>query len=547
MRLPPHLAPWAAQLALLDTACATALGPVVRGVDALLGGEPHTARPHGEHDGYDGLTNRGHPERLLMSEWLLAEEAPEEFLRRAAQRELLHLAPAHKSRARRGRIAVLADTGPSQLGAARLVQLAALLVAHRRAEARGAGLLLGVLGGQPGAWHDGELPGQLSAWLGERSPFEPDPLRIADWAEGLDRDDELWILAGGPLAAHPAVRRHRVLRTAEAAWSDAGATAVTARLDGHEIRLPLPEPAVSVRILRGDGWRRATPMVPRALPGAGDGPLVFPGNGPRLAIGSYDPPELVTVALPREPDHAVHALPRRHPLPGRPLAACQYGRRLLVLVRTGPYLRLHTVGRPLPVADEFQVTARDLYPDDHDAAELEPLLGDEYGLLLRRAGTWWRLRWQGRPTEAPEILWALPGEAPREVNLAHRPGSQAAGMRIVLGPQGTYAWSPDGREWRFSAPDGDHPASRRSEAGEVVHGAVLLAGHAHLVTRSAAGQLLRLRGPVRDAVLTRWSGSPDPPAVHPSRPLVAVRRPSGSVEVGDVLTGKPLLVLRGRS
>ena len=50
----------------------------------------------GELRGYDGLTRRGSPERLLISEWLLATEAPDEFVRRAAFNEQAFLRPAFR-------------------------------------------------------------------------------------------------------------------------------------------------------------------------------------------------------------------------------------------------------------------------------------------------------------------------------------------------------------------------------------------------------------------------------------------------------------------
>src|SRR5205814_2319608 len=66
----------------------------------------------GEIDGLDGLARRGSYERLLLSEWLLLDEAPDEFLRRAAASEhaFLHLQRRQPGRTRRS-IALL-DAGP---------------------------------------------------------------------------------------------------------------------------------------------------------------------------------------------------------------------------------------------------------------------------------------------------------------------------------------------------------------------------------------------------------------------------------------------------
>src|ERR1044072_224038 len=73
-QLPPPLAPWASLLDLFPHELAVALGPWVQRLDRAIGPMrvPHGAG-QGEPDGYDGLTRRGLYERLLVSEWLLAE------------------------------------------------------------------------------------------------------------------------------------------------------------------------------------------------------------------------------------------------------------------------------------------------------------------------------------------------------------------------------------------------------------------------------------------------------------------------------------------
>ena len=86
MNLPPALAPWAPFLADFPLDVGAALGLLAQRIAALLGpgGEDGNAN-EGEVDGYDGLTRRGLPERMLLSDWLLADEAPDEWARRAAQ------------------------------------------------------------------------------------------------------------------------------------------------------------------------------------------------------------------------------------------------------------------------------------------------------------------------------------------------------------------------------------------------------------------------------------------------------------------------------
>src|SRR5262249_35924750 len=156
--------------------------PLIRGLDRLVAErEPVTAR-EGVMDGFEGLARRGHPELLLASEWLLADEAPMEFLRRAGEGGLLHLAPALRTTRDRGRGAVIAGLGPGQAGAGRLVQFAALIVLHRRALVRGSELAVGLLGAtRPGEWQTGELRPMLGRWLRARQPTEPQAAEVAKW------------------------------------------------------------------------------------------------------------------------------------------------------------------------------------------------------------------------------------------------------------------------------------------------------------------------------------------------------------------------------
>ncbi|GAA3001494.1 hypothetical protein GCM10020229_12110 [Kitasatospora albolonga] len=83
--------------------------------------------------------------------------------------ELLYTAPEFTTPAVRGRMVALVDAGPAQAGAGRLVQLAALLVLHRRAAAHGAELVVRVLGDPSGRRLTGEPADLLPAWLAARA------------------------------------------------------------------------------------------------------------------------------------------------------------------------------------------------------------------------------------------------------------------------------------------------------------------------------------------------------------------------------------------
>lgn len=184
MQLPPGLQPWGEALAALDPELAIALGPLVRQLDQLITRQDAGSGTHGPLDGYDGITRHGSPTRLLVSEWALADAVPDEFLRRAANAELLYLEPAYQQDRQRAGVAVLVDSGPDQLGAARLVQLAALIVLLRRAASRGYELSIGILGDEPGSWHGGEPTVVLAKWLTARRADDPDPADVEQWADG---------------------------------------------------------------------------------------------------------------------------------------------------------------------------------------------------------------------------------------------------------------------------------------------------------------------------------------------------------------------------
>lgn len=139
MELPPPLAPWRAQLSGFDPAVAGVLADLLRRLQPLLG-PANTQRRHGQlyYDGLEGLQRNGSYDRLLLSEWALADVEPEEFLRRAAVGEHLFLAPRRVQPRARSLLVAVFDSGPNQLGAPRLVHIALALLLAQRAAALGA-------------------------------------------------------------------------------------------------------------------------------------------------------------------------------------------------------------------------------------------------------------------------------------------------------------------------------------------------------------------------------------------------------------------------
>lgn len=136
--LPRHLAPWGAHLALFPKDIALALGGMTARLAGLIGGWPPDRTAEGDPDGYSGIGLKGSYERLLASEWLLLEELPHEFLRRAVSGEHMFFERSYRSEAAARQCTVLFDAGPDQLGAPRLAHLALLIVMAERAARNGA-------------------------------------------------------------------------------------------------------------------------------------------------------------------------------------------------------------------------------------------------------------------------------------------------------------------------------------------------------------------------------------------------------------------------
>src|SRR4051794_8731675 len=302
--LPKAPARWADALSALTPDLALALGPVIRGLDELVaaGDPPVAARNFA--DGFDGLSRRGHPHLMLASEWLLATELPLEFSRRAAHGELLHLAPAASSPQGTGRVAVLVDTGPDQAGAGRLVQLAALIVLHRRAAGRGTDLSVGILGDEPGKWLNGDLPEVLRRWLKARRAEEPAPADVESWARVVDHADEMWILTGPRLASR-LPGRGRLLCSSESSWSADGADRVRVSLNGGGSDLVLPSGPVAVRALRGEALVRAVPAKAEPLPAPRLRFPGFPSSARQVLARGATSSELITLRVPYRTGQAV--------------------------------------------------------------------------------------------------------------------------------------------------------------------------------------------------------------------------------------------------
>ena len=94
--LPKPLQPWTEALSIMRQEVIDGVGTWLAPLRALVG---PLAIPRstvsGDPDGLSGLTRRGSYERLVTSEWAVALEVPDEFLRRALMGEHVFLARAY--------------------------------------------------------------------------------------------------------------------------------------------------------------------------------------------------------------------------------------------------------------------------------------------------------------------------------------------------------------------------------------------------------------------------------------------------------------------
>lgn len=196
--LPPSLAAWSRLRELLPAPLAEALGAMVRQLSPLVGPLQTSGRHRDDLDGYSGVAPRGPLHRLLPSEWLLAAEIPDEFIRRAALGEQLFFDRVRKQSTRGLQCLALVDGGPAQFGSPRIGQLALLTLLAGRAESARASFRWGTLQDRNHASCEGfGEQSVVESFLRGRS-FDPAaPAHLDAWSTALggwERFDEIWLI-----------------------------------------------------------------------------------------------------------------------------------------------------------------------------------------------------------------------------------------------------------------------------------------------------------------------------------------------------------------
>ena len=265
--LPAALRPWRAWLDWFEAERAATLGDMMLRLNPLLG--RIGARSQGgelEPDGIDDLRQRGPYERLVLSEWMLADTLPDEFMRRAAHNEHLFLAPKLVHREAERVLVAVFDAGPAQWGATRLAHVALWILLARRASSLGARLLWG-LAQQPGKLHEADTPDALRKLLQARTHALPSDDDWKAWATQLGDEtiagSERWLVSSGHES--PAAFSH--FADFYRGFGDQLRARLGTRQSRREAKLPLPATRSAIAILSGDFLREAPSTAHRRFSG----------------------------------------------------------------------------------------------------------------------------------------------------------------------------------------------------------------------------------------------------------------------------------------
>lgn len=407
MRLPGTLAVWEPQLRIFPEEIALALGPMIQRIAAVVGAyHPSHAEGHVFPDGFAGLAKRGTYDRLIPSDWMLAEEVPEEFMRRSVMGEHLFWKVAWREPAQTRRTTVLFDAGPEQLGAPRLLHLAALAVFEARARNARTNFQWGILQRAK----DGPMPGlsvaEVEVLLEVRGCASARPEDFEAWSSRLSAEDEgpageIWVVGSERLRKFLPDDVSALFVNDLAVPGERKLQAVCRPAGRHAriVELDLPRAEACVQMLR-DPFHAAVASRRHVDMKAPVSAMVLNPVGSRLwaKMASGD---IVSLAVPNSPRQPAGNLRQYEPLSRfAQVAVGLIGRSvLLVSVDTSSLaLQVRRIGRaPIYAIGEGlyefpDAQTRPLFRYDnltlcvwHNVAHQQPglYLIDETGLLLR--------------------------------------------------------------------------------------------------------------------------------------------------------------------
>jgi hypothetical protein len=354
IKLPHKLAAWESQLRIFPEETALALGALVQKVAALLGPFPHHhVEGHVVPDGFAGLDKRGTYDRLIASDWVLADELPEEFMRRSVMGEHLFWKVAYREPTQARSTLVLFDAGPEQLGSPRLLHLATLAVFEVRAQRAKANFNWGVL--QSG--EQNLLPGmnvaEVEMLLEARGSMSAHAEHFAVWlrrAADAGHKGEIWVVGSERLRRFLPNTFSSLLITDLLSPGERKLRADCRPAGKHsrQIELELPDPAACAQLLR-DPFSAAT-VSRRSLETSSTlQSLVFNPPGNKLWART-ERGDVIALPVPNSPRETV-GKPKHHQTLSRfPQVAVGRVGQTTVMVSMNPVsraLNLMRLGKPL--------------------------------------------------------------------------------------------------------------------------------------------------------------------------------------------------------
>ncbi|MBI1494375.1 hypothetical protein [Halocynthiibacter styelae] len=202
--IPKAYSRFSALFSQMDTPLLQVMGGVLRALpDATFREGDFENQPTGEFVGYDGLDTRGSLSNLTETEWLMRELAPDDFIRRVAEGEVLFRKRNFENSGKRNTCAVILDCGAWMLGHNRLAGLASLFHLAIRAERMNAELAWIVPGLPDQEWNKDLTLETVQRYLGQivQTPLSGEIIGTALAALDVDGRLECWYVGAGQTAS----------------------------------------------------------------------------------------------------------------------------------------------------------------------------------------------------------------------------------------------------------------------------------------------------------------------------------------------------------
>ena len=358
MQLPDRMLPWLNWLSQFDTKLAHVVGELLLLVEPLVARQasvPFTGQD--DFDGFDGITRNGQLERLLTSEWLLAETFPDEFLRRIAEQEQLFLAPRYQEPRNEQRCLAIFDAGIYQLGGLRVFHVVMWLILAERAQRQEQVFQWGIAQ-QPGQFYTDNSIDGLKLLLNARTIEIATPEVQQQWLNAIEQLKQAWAeqwWIGASQHDSPVIHvlcPNRVSLQHEV-MTDRACIEIISGSRVKTLQLPLPQGKLFTRLLKGQFVTLETPNK-TAVAASYQSNLVsyhqcifFSPDGQYLAVVQRNRQVLVW-RIPQHPRHHIKPLSnKQHPKNGELAAGFFNGKNFVALMKYPQQLMLWNINLPL--------------------------------------------------------------------------------------------------------------------------------------------------------------------------------------------------------